>query len=299
MTTRLLVTGAGGALGRHVRHGLKGSAKVLRLSDIADLGPADDGEEVVRCDLADRQAVEELARGCDAILHLGAIPVEADFDGLPQANILGTYNLYEGARKAGVSRIIFASTNHVTGFHRIGETLDHMAPRRPDSLYGVSKCFGEDLARLYFDKFGLETACLRIGSCFPEPKNRRMLSTWLSPRDFLSLVRRLLEAPDHRLPGALRRLGEPGCLVVERARRFPRLATGGQQRAFPRGNRATRARTRGSRHVPGRSPRDGQGVPAIRGRSDCVNTPLCPAGQRGVPRQPTRRWTPALSATIQ
>ncbi|WP_331376666.1 NAD-dependent epimerase/dehydratase family protein [Sinorhizobium chiapasense] len=195
MTTRLLVTGAGGALGRHVRHGLKGCAKVLRLSDIAALAPAEDGEEVVRCDLADRQAVGDLTRDCDTILHLGAISVEADFDGLLQANILGTYNLYEAARKAGVRRIIFASTNHVTGFHRIGETLDHTSPRRPDSLYGVSKCFGEDLARLHFDKYGMETACLRIGSCFPEPKDRRMLSTWLSPRDFLSLVRSLLEAP--------------------------------------------------------------------------------------------------------
>lgn len=195
MTKRLLVTGAGGALGRHARQGLKGSAKVLRLSDISDLAPPDDGEEVVRCDLADRLAVDDLARDCDAILHLGAISAEADFDGLLQANILGTYNLYEAARKAGVRRIIFASTNHVTGFHRIGETLDHTSPRRPDSLYGVSKCFGEDLARLYFDKYGLETACLRIGSCFPEPTNQRMLSTWLSPRDFLSLVRRLLEAP--------------------------------------------------------------------------------------------------------
>ncbi|NRP72419.1 Uronate dehydrogenase [Ensifer psoraleae] len=83
----------------------------------------------------------------------------------------------------------------MTGFYGIGETLDHASPRRPDSLYGVSKCFGEDLGRLYFDKYGLETACLRIGSCFVEPTNRRMLSTWLSPRDFLSPVRKLLEAP--------------------------------------------------------------------------------------------------------
>ncbi|PDT45114.1 NAD-dependent dehydratase [Sinorhizobium fredii] len=195
MINRLLVTGAGGGLGRYVREGLKGSAEILRLSDIVEISPAGPGEEVVRCDLADREAVADLVRGCDAVLHLGAISVEANFDALLQANFLGTYNLYEAARPAGVRRIIFASSNHVIGFHPVGEQLDAQAERRPDSLYGVSKCFGEDLARLYFDKFGLETACLRIGSCFDEPKDRRMLSTWLSPRDFISLVDKLIAAP--------------------------------------------------------------------------------------------------------
>ncbi|GEC32387.1 NAD-dependent dehydratase [Sinorhizobium fredii USDA 205] len=195
MIKRLLVTGAGGGLGRYGRERLKGSAEILRLSDIVDISPAGPGEEVVRCDLADREAVAELVRGCGAILHLGAISVEANFDALLQANFLGTYNLYEAARQAGVPRIIFASSNHVIGFHPVGEQLDAQAERRPDSLYGVSKCFGEDLARLYFDKFGLETACLRIGSCFDEPKDRRMLSTWLSPRDFISLVDKLIAAP--------------------------------------------------------------------------------------------------------
>ncbi|WP_018238413.1 NAD(P)-dependent oxidoreductase [Ensifer sp. BR816] len=195
MIKRLLVTGAGGGLGRYVRERLKGPAEILRLSDVADLSPAGPGEEVMRCDLADRTAVDELVRDCDMILHLGAISVEANFDALLQANFLGTYNLYEAARKAGVRRILFASSNHVIGFHPVEERLDDTAARRPDSLYGVSKCFGEDLARLYFDKFGLETACLRIGSCFDEPKDRRMLSTWLSPGDFISLITKLIAAP--------------------------------------------------------------------------------------------------------
>ncbi|WEX75551.1 NAD(P)-dependent oxidoreductase [Sinorhizobium numidicum] len=195
MTTRLLVTGAAGVLGRYAREGLKDRGKVLRLSDVVDLGPPREGEEVVQCDLADGKAIEALVCGCDTILHLGALATEASFDALLQANFLGTYNLYEAARKAGVKRIIFASSNHVTGFHPIGKELDDKAERRPDSLYGVSKCFGEDLSRLYFDKFGLETVCLRIGSCFDEPRNRRMLSTWLSPRDFISLVSKLLDVP--------------------------------------------------------------------------------------------------------
>ncbi|PLU04255.1 NAD-dependent epimerase/dehydratase family protein [Sinorhizobium medicae] len=196
MMTRLLITGAAGSLGGYAREGLKDCAQILRLSDVAELSPAGKGEEVVRCDLAEREAVDELVRDCDAILHLGAISAEAEFDALLQANILGTYNLYEAARRAGVSRILFASTNHVTGFHPVGERLDHLSPRRPDSLYGVSKCFGEDLSRLYFDKYGLETACLRIGSCFAEPTNRRMLSTWLSPDDFRTLIRQLLAASE-------------------------------------------------------------------------------------------------------
>ncbi|APG89037.1 dTDP-glucose 4,6-dehydratase (plasmid) [Sinorhizobium americanum CCGM7] len=195
MIKRLLVTGAGGRLGHHLREPLKGSAEILRLSDIVDISPASRGEEVVQCDLADREAVDALVSDCDMILHLGAISGEASFDALLQGNFLGTYNLYEAARKAGVKRILFASTNHVIGFHAVGETLDHKSERRPDSLYGVSKCFGEDLSRFYYDTFGLETACLRIGSCFEAPKDRRMLSTWLSPRDFLSLVRKLIEVP--------------------------------------------------------------------------------------------------------
>lgn len=193
---RLLITGAAGGLGQVVREGLAGYVDTLRLSDIADLGSAAPGEEIVRCDLADREAVDALVAGCDAILHLGGISVEAAFDSLLRANILGTYNLYEAARQHGVRRILFASSNHATGFHRLDERLDETSQRRPDSLYGVSKCFGEDLARLYFDKFGIETVSVRIGSYFAEPTDRRMLATWLSPRDFVSLCRAVFDAAE-------------------------------------------------------------------------------------------------------
>jgi uronate dehydrogenase len=192
---RLLITGAAGGVGRMLRDGLAGYAEILRLSDIADLGPPRGGEELVPCDLADRAAVAELVKGCDGIVHLGAISVEARFDDLLQANILGTYNLYEAARHAGGPRILYASSNHVVGFHQRTSHLDVDASLRPDSLYGVSKCFGEALARYYHDKFGQESVCVRIGSCFLEPKNRRMLATWLSPRDCLALVRAVFDAP--------------------------------------------------------------------------------------------------------
>jgi uronate dehydrogenase len=112
-----------------------------------------------------------------------------------QANILGAYNLYEAARKYGVKRIVFASSNHVTGFYRQDETITADHPARPDGNYGLSKAFGEDLARYYFDRYGIETACVRIGSSFPEPRDRRMLATFLSYADLHRLVTACLTTP--------------------------------------------------------------------------------------------------------
>jgi uronate dehydrogenase len=192
---RLLITGAAGNLGKILRDGLKDYAEILRLSDISDMGEAGPGEEVVKCDLSDRAAVHELVRDCDGIVHLGGISVEAAFDDILQANFLGTYNIYEAARKHGVKRVMFASSNHTIGFHKRTELLDDKSTHRPDSIYGVSKCYGEALASYYYDKFDVETVSVRIGSCFPEPKDRRMLSTWMSPRDFISLIECIFEAP--------------------------------------------------------------------------------------------------------
>jgi uronate dehydrogenase len=142
-----------------------------------------------------------MAAGADAIVHLGAYSVEGPWDVILPANIVGTYNVYEAARKHGVRRIVFASSNHVTGFYRQGQTIDATFPPRPDGLYGLSKAFGEDLSRLYFDRYGIETACLRIGSSYPEPKDRRMLATWLSYDDLHRLVTACLTTPvlDHTI----------------------------------------------------------------------------------------------------
>jgi len=195
MIDRLLITGAAGGLGRILRAGLTGYADTLRLSDVAEMESAGPNEEVVVCDLADRPAVLTLVEGCDGIVHLGGRSVEAAFDDLLSANLLGTYNLYEAARRAGVPRVLFASSNHAIGFHRRTTQLDEAASLRPDSLYGVTKGYGETLSRYYFDKFGVESVCVRIGSCFPEPQDRRQLSTWLSPRDFIALVKAVFDAP--------------------------------------------------------------------------------------------------------
>lgn len=199
---RLLVTGAAGGLGRALRHRLAPLAQTLRLADIAPIHDAALHEEVVTCDLADRAAVDAMVAGCDGILHLGGISVEAAFDPILQANILGLYNLYEAARHHGQPRILFASSNHTIGFYKQTERLGPDVPTRPDSLYGVSKVFGEALARMYFDKFGQETALVRIGSATPEPENHRMLGSWFSQDDFLSLI------------GAVFRVQTLGCPVI-------------------------------------------------------------------------------------
>ena len=192
---RLLLTGAAGGLGLALRQRLKANCDVLRLSDRVSVGDAGPSEEVVLADLADAEAVSNMVRGVDAIVHLGGISVEGPFAPILQANIIGVYNLYEAARLHGVKRVVFASSNHVTGFYRQSETITADRPARPDGLYGVSKAFGEDLSRLYFDRYGIETACVRIGSSFPEPKDRRMLATWLSFDDLHRLITACLSTP--------------------------------------------------------------------------------------------------------
>ena len=191
----LLLTGAAGGLGQALRGRLKANCTVLRLSDRVDLGEAGPGEEILLADLADADAVDAMVRGVQAIVHLGGVSVEGPFGPILQANILGLYHLYEAARKHGVKRVVFASSNHVTGFYRQSETIAADAPPRPDGLYGVSKAFGEDLSRFYFDRYGIETACVRIGSSFPEPKDRRMLATWLSFDDLHRLITACLSTP--------------------------------------------------------------------------------------------------------
>ena len=192
---RLLLTGAAGGLGQVLRPRLKAYCDVLRVSDIAAMPVAAAGEEVAVVALQDASAVDELLRGVQAVVHLGGVSVEGPFEPILQANIVGTYNLYEAARKHGVRRIVFASSNHVTGFYRQDEVIDARMPMRPDGHYGLSKAFGENLAQFYFDRYGIETVSLRIGSSFPAPVDRRMLATWMSYDDLERLVVSALGAP--------------------------------------------------------------------------------------------------------
>ncbi len=192
---RLLLTGAAGGLGQVLRPRLKRLARVLRVSDMAAMDAAGVDEEVVVAPLQDAAAVHALVAGVDAIVHLGGVSTEGPFEPILQANVVGLWNLYEAARKHGTRRIVFASSNHVTGFYRQDEVISPKEPMRPDGHYGLSKAFGENLSRFYFDRYGIETVCLRIGSSFPEPKDRRMLATWLSYDDLERLVVASLTAP--------------------------------------------------------------------------------------------------------
>ncbi len=191
MLKRLLITGAAGGLGTMLRPLLPHVADAIRVSDMAPLTDTLPHEEDVPCDLTDRKAVRALVDGCDGVLHLGGRSLEDTWEVIRASNLDGMVNLYEAARHTGNPRILYASSNHTIGFYPQTERLDGRSPTRPDGFYGVSKVFGEALASMYFDKFGVETACLRIGSCKPEPENHRMLSTWLSPADFVRLIERV------------------------------------------------------------------------------------------------------------
>ncbi|MDH5539116.1 MAG: NAD(P)-dependent oxidoreductase [Rhizobacter sp.] len=192
---RLLLTGAAGGLGRVLRPRLAACCDSLRVSDIDELGAAAPGEELCPARLQDKAAVLALLEGVDAVVHLGGISVEGPFEPILEANILGAFHLYEAARIHAVKRIVFASSNHVTGFYKQSQTIDATMPVRPDGYYGLSKAFGENLAQFYFDRHGLETVSLRIGSSFAQPADRRMLATYLSFDDLERLVLAALSAP--------------------------------------------------------------------------------------------------------
>lgn len=192
---RVLITGAAGAIGSVVRHGIAGQYEHVRLMDVRPLADLRGDESAVVVDLLDCDRLDEAVSGMDSIVHLAGVPREAEWAKILPNNIAGTYNLFEAARKAGVRRIVFASSNHVIGFYRADREVDALAPVRPDSRYGVSKVFGEALGRLYADKHGIDVACLRIGSFRKEPESARQLSTWMSHGDMVRLTKACLDAP--------------------------------------------------------------------------------------------------------
>jgi uronate dehydrogenase len=192
---RVLITGAAGGIGGVLRAGLAGRYSLLRLADVRPCGATGQGEEELAADFSALDAALAATRGIDCVVHLAGVPREAEWERILPNNIVATYNLFEAARRNGVQRVVFASSNHVTGFHRVGRPVDPALPPRPDSRYGVSKVFGEALGRLYADKHGLSVACLRIGSFRDRPQNARELRTWISHRDTVQLVRCCIEAP--------------------------------------------------------------------------------------------------------
>ena len=196
---RILITGAAGKIGNALRQGLRGSYSIIRLADIASLGSTAADEELATTDIRDMAALEKAMAGIDCVVHLAGVPEEAAWDQVLPLNIEGCYNVFEAARRCGVKRVIFASSNHAVGFHRRERFIDNTVDPRPDSRYGVSKVFGEALGRLYADKYGLSVACLRIGTFrTPDrPVDARQLLTWISHRDMVQLVRRCIDHPNY------------------------------------------------------------------------------------------------------
>lgn len=193
---KIVLTGAAGALGSRLRAPLARMAEQLVSTDLADaLDNVSDNETYAKVDLGDRQAVLDLIEGAEMVVHFGAIGDEAPFDDILHSNILGAYNVWHAAHTHGVRRIVYASSIHSVGMYPKTQAIGTDLPHRPDTFYGLSKCFAEDMASMYWDKYGLEAVCLRIYSCSGPVQNARALGSWLSYDDLIQLVERSVDTP--------------------------------------------------------------------------------------------------------
>ena len=193
----VLVTGASGDVATHLRRELAGRYK-LRLSDLRPLQGKAKGESFMKADISLMADAVRITKGVDAIVHLGGYSVEGPWEAILQANIVGCYNIFEAARRNGVKRILFATSNHAVGFYPRKQKIDHTVYIRPDGRYGVSKVFGEALGSLYSDKYGMEVFLMRIGNVNAKPIDKRRLSILFTPRDLAQLVSIGIDHPDIR-----------------------------------------------------------------------------------------------------
>lgn len=204
---RVLITGAAGVIGTLMRPRLRREGRILRLLDVAPLPPAEPGEgvELVTGSVTDPETMARACADADALIHLGGISRENSWEAALEVNINGTQVVLDAARKAGVTRVVLASSNHAVGFRENGQAGETGLPAdsspRPDTFYGVSKAAIEALGSLYHSRFGMDVVCVRIGSCFERPPGVRGLSTWLSPDDAARLFEACLScpAPGYRL----------------------------------------------------------------------------------------------------
>jgi uronate dehydrogenase len=192
---KIVLTGAAGRLGSYLREPLSKMATELISSDIVDdLGKLYAGETYVKADLAKYDEINALLKGADMVVHFGANPDEAPFETLLGPNFIGAYNIWEAAYQNKLRRVVYASSIHAVGMYDKTEFIGTDVPHRPDTFYGLAKCFAEDLARMYWDKRGLESVCLRIISC-AQVTSARALGTWLSYDDLIHIVERAVDTP--------------------------------------------------------------------------------------------------------
>lgn len=192
---KIILTGAAGRLGSYLREPLSKLTDELVSSDIVhDIGKLYHGEKYISADLTKYDEIHALLSDADMVVHFGAHPDEAPFEQLLGPNFIGAYNIWEAAFQNGVRRVVYASSIHAVGMYPKTEFIGTDVPHRPDSFYGLAKCFAEDLARMYWEKRGLEAVCLRIISC-AQVTSPRALGTWLSYDDLIHLVTRAVDAP--------------------------------------------------------------------------------------------------------
>lgn len=194
---KIALSGAGGQLGSVVRTALIARGIPLRSAGGSrPLVPLVEGEDVMHGDLRDPAVVDRLMEGVDVLIHFAGTSVERPLPEIIDNNLRGLVEVYEGARRHGVQRVVFASSNHAIGMYPVTEHLGLDCALRPDGFYGLSKVWGEALARMYWDKHGIESICVRIGSCVERPTEPRHLSTWFGHADLLHFLDRCVEAKD-------------------------------------------------------------------------------------------------------
>jgi uronate dehydrogenase len=195
-TIKVALSGAAGNIGRILRQEIPRHGFNLRSAGgMSPLTPLHDGEDVTHGDLADPDVVDNLLRGVDVLVHMAGTSVERPLHEVVANNLVALHQVYEGARRHRVRRIVLASSNHAFGMYPVEERLKLDSPYRPDGMYGLSKVWGEAMARMYWDKHGIEGVCLRIGSAMETPPtNERQLSTWLAPDDLVQLVVKSIRA---------------------------------------------------------------------------------------------------------
>ncbi len=193
---KIVLTGAAGNLGNALREPLSKLADELVSTDIAELKSDPLANETFhRADLAEMDQIAPLLEGAEMVVHFGAYVDEGPFEKLLGPNYIGAYNIWEAAHRHGLRRVVYASSIHAVGMEASNAGADTDTAHRPDTFYGLAKCFAEDLGRMYWEKRGLEAVCLRILSCTPEPQNVRALGTWLSYGDLIRLVQRAIDTP--------------------------------------------------------------------------------------------------------
>jgi uronate dehydrogenase len=194
--TKVALSGAGGNIGRILRPQLLERGVDLRSAGGSrPLEPLVEGEDVCHGDLRDPAVVDRLLQGVDVLIHLAGTSVERPLPEIIDNNLSALHEVYEGARRHGVKRILFASSNHAIGMHTVDETLGLDCEFRPDGFYGLSKVWGEAMARMYWDKHGIEGISVRIGSYQERPMEFRHLSTWLGHDDFLHMIMQAITVP--------------------------------------------------------------------------------------------------------